>query len=55
MHYHNYYRYEHYAREAEKAGIRADFSASAILGGLFFIGLAMVGTAFWYNSYLFKH
>ena len=41
-------RYKEYAREAETNAIRAGLSTSAILGGLFFVGLGMFGVAFWY-------
>ena len=41
-------RYGRYAKRAETQAIRAGLFTSAVMGGLFFLGLGMFGIAFWY-------
>ena len=44
------FRYGRYAKGAETQAIRAGLFTSAVMGGLFFLGLGMFGIAFWYVS-----
>ena len=43
-------RYSKYSKRAETQAIKAGLFTSAVMGGLFFLGLGMFGIAFWYVS-----
>ena len=41
------FRYGRYAKRAESQAIKAGLFTSAVMGGLYFLGLGMIGIAFW--------
>ena len=47
MHFADYYRFEMYAKSAERQAIKGAFLTSVSVGLSFLFGLGMFGAAFW--------